>query len=615
MRFLLAACLTLTFHAPLKAEWAKVPILEVPERINGGVLGKLRGNETLALIHGPKLLLVGWDGSDWTQTELEIQSPSERGTPVFPSLGGIGAALDLDSGNVKVAALMAGLAAAVDGRLRVGDRIEAVAQNNGPFVETRGNSMEQIISMIRGTAGTVVRLRILPGGDPSAKLAIISLTRTGLAGIAAIPPAFKRRGAVTSSAFGVGVKTYPLAILDGHNDGVARLYLGLPGELLEYTPQPGHWKIERTDLSGNDIDEMEAAISNVDGRARIYTCALYKNSKISECSWSGKWECRGISEPCSGPFVVNVRGVKNTDVIFGAGKILTRKKGEDWKTIEKFFVDRDIVASADLDRMLIGTKGLTEVSADFSKYSTRGFETTSGELISAGQARVEVNRPTRVFVGSDDWHVYEVRNPTGIPVLSDMGRARGVPWYLLPGDLRGTGVQHLYVSEERGNTNDPGVTTISEYTYYENKSITAVLGFELGHSSGVDASPIGGAVLGNLLRAEMLKFGHLQLIETENVDKITAEREFQSSQCADDGCLARIGKLLNAQAIMKGAAAPVDGGYRISLKVVEAESGRELLSRSRRVEAETDIPKAIVLLARSCALDWPHKLAGARKPR
>lgn len=87
------------------------------------------------------------------------------------SLSGIGAVLQSDEGYAKVVELVPGGPAYEDGRLKVGDRISAVAQGNGEFVDTVGMRLDKVVKMIRGQKGTVVRLKALPArsGDPATR--------------------------------------------------------------------------------------------------------------------------------------------------------------------------------------------------------------------------------------------------------------------------------------------------------------------------------------------------------------------------------------------------------------------------------------------------------------
>ena len=78
------------------------------------------------------------------------------------SLVGIGAMLRTEDGYAKIESLVVGGPAQVDGRLKVGDRITAVAQGEGEFVDVRDMRLDKVVEMIRGKKGSKVRLLVIP---------------------------------------------------------------------------------------------------------------------------------------------------------------------------------------------------------------------------------------------------------------------------------------------------------------------------------------------------------------------------------------------------------------------------------------------------------------------
>jgi carboxyl-terminal processing protease len=94
------------------------------------------------------------------------------------SLVGIGAVLRSEDGYAKIVSLVPGGPADSDKRLKPNDKIEAIAQGDGPWVEAVGMKLDRLVQLIRGEKGTVVRLRVLPADaiDPSTKVTI-SLVR------------------------------------------------------------------------------------------------------------------------------------------------------------------------------------------------------------------------------------------------------------------------------------------------------------------------------------------------------------------------------------------------------------------------------------------------------
>src|SRR6266516_3044287 len=85
------------------------------------------------------------------------------------SLVGIGAMLRSEDGYAKIESLVVGGPAQADGRLKVGDRITAVAQGQADFVDVREMRLDKVVEMIRGKKGTHVRLLVIPSDatDPS----------------------------------------------------------------------------------------------------------------------------------------------------------------------------------------------------------------------------------------------------------------------------------------------------------------------------------------------------------------------------------------------------------------------------------------------------------------
>ncbi len=84
------------------------------------------------------------------------------------NLDGIGAQLMSEDGYTKLTSIVPGGAADKDGRLKPGDKILAVGQGeSGPMVDVIDMKLDDVVQQIRGTAGTVVRLSVMPanGGE------------------------------------------------------------------------------------------------------------------------------------------------------------------------------------------------------------------------------------------------------------------------------------------------------------------------------------------------------------------------------------------------------------------------------------------------------------------
>src|SRR5262245_18043410 len=92
---------------------------------------------------------------------------------------GIGASLQLVDDYVTIMNVIEGGPAAVAGELNTNDRIVGVAQGaSGDFTDVIGWRLDDVVQLIRGKAGTVVRLQILPAGAaPGSTEKLLALTR------------------------------------------------------------------------------------------------------------------------------------------------------------------------------------------------------------------------------------------------------------------------------------------------------------------------------------------------------------------------------------------------------------------------------------------------------
>jgi carboxyl-terminal processing protease len=79
-------------------------------------------------------------------------------------LEGIGAVLREENGEVVVVETVPGGAAGKDGRLKPNDKIIAVAQGDGKFVDVVDTKLREAVKLIRGPKGTRVELKVIPAG-------------------------------------------------------------------------------------------------------------------------------------------------------------------------------------------------------------------------------------------------------------------------------------------------------------------------------------------------------------------------------------------------------------------------------------------------------------------
>jgi len=95
------------------------------------------------------------------------------------SYDGIGASLQLEDDYVTVINVIPGGPAQLDGQLKPGDRITAVGQGvSGELEDVIGWRLDDVVQLIRGPGGTVVRLQVLAAGAvPGSQEQVLPLVR------------------------------------------------------------------------------------------------------------------------------------------------------------------------------------------------------------------------------------------------------------------------------------------------------------------------------------------------------------------------------------------------------------------------------------------------------
>lgn len=93
------------------------------------------------------------------------------------SLEGIGASLRSEEGFTIVASLVKGGAAEKGGELKINDKIIAVAQGNGDPVDVIDMDLQEVVKLIRGARGTVVKLTVIREGVEKNKKMRVAIVR------------------------------------------------------------------------------------------------------------------------------------------------------------------------------------------------------------------------------------------------------------------------------------------------------------------------------------------------------------------------------------------------------------------------------------------------------
>ena len=131
------------------------------------------------------------------------------------NLDGIGAQLKMDDGYTVIDKIVAGGAAEKQGDLKVGDRVVSVGQGEeGEMVDVVDMKLNDVVKLIRGRAGTVVRLGVMPEAGGEIKTIKITRAKIELKDSEARGVIFEEGKQPDGSPYKVGVIDLPSFYMD-----------------------------------------------------------------------------------------------------------------------------------------------------------------------------------------------------------------------------------------------------------------------------------------------------------------------------------------------------------------------------------------------------------------
>ncbi len=202
---------------------------------------------------------------------------------------GIGASLAIADDYVTIMSVLEGGPAAVAGTLTVNDRIVGVGQGkDGAFQDVIGWRLDDVVQLIRGKAGTVVRLQVLPAGAaPGTPEKVLEFTRNQVTLEAQAAHKEVKTIVRNGRTLKIGVITVPGFYRDvaAENAGdknyrsttrdVAKLLADLKGEnidglVLDLRNDGGGYLPEATELTGLFIDHGPVVqVRDTSGRLEV----------------------------------------------------------------------------------------------------------------------------------------------------------------------------------------------------------------------------------------------------------------------------------------------------------------------------------------------------------
>ncbi|MFM7034986.1 MAG: carboxy terminal-processing peptidase [Planctomycetia bacterium] len=130
-------------------------------------------------------------------------------------LDGIGASLKAEDGYTTVSELVAGGAADKDGRLKKKDRIVGEGQGaDGDLIDVVDTNLNEVVKLIRGKRGTVVRLKVIPVGETAPKVYDIVRAKIELKDSEARGEVIEQGGKADGTPYKLGVINLPSFYMD-----------------------------------------------------------------------------------------------------------------------------------------------------------------------------------------------------------------------------------------------------------------------------------------------------------------------------------------------------------------------------------------------------------------
>jgi carboxyl-terminal processing protease len=184
-------------------------------------------------------------------------------------LEGIGALLREENGQVSIVEIVPGGAAAKDGRLKANDKIIAVAQGDGNFVDIVDMKLRLAVKLIRGPKGTKVDLKVVPAGKIEPVVYTLTRQQIEIKSQAARYEVIEQGKKAGGQPYKIGVIDLPSFYaasprgsgdIKGATEDVRRILTelkaqGVDGVILDLRHNPGGFLEEAIALAGLFIDE------------------------------------------------------------------------------------------------------------------------------------------------------------------------------------------------------------------------------------------------------------------------------------------------------------------------------------------------------------------------
>ncbi|HXT01342.1 MAG TPA: HEAT repeat domain-containing protein [Elusimicrobiota bacterium] len=423
-------------------------------------------------------------------------------------------------------------------------------------------------------------------------------------------------------------------------DSIVRLYVAYQGDprVTELTPGTDGWEVEDFAPDGERegshpmsayTDGIAWTISRVDHRPSLFIRRRLVQ-KILECRyWSSGWRCAPSVETAAfgswGDLKTAPRGWSDKDILID-GTALQVRETSGWKktvdfhgisAIPSISVPRRLYVFAtknqmiDLDAGLLPARSVPMLENEWAPDNPRasGRESVPADFVSQ---QVAISR-TYDAIGSprgkgvetlfgklEDRQIHELRWTNAGWKDEAVAAFAGGSQEAIVGDARGDGHDRVYALADDTPDSSPR-TALWELSYYPRRIVVLV-----PDPASESVEPASRRLLGEMIRAEMGRHGHLAVVDARSQDAANDERSLMK-QTAGGGAV--------PDAAVKYRIEEKSGLYEISavLSTKRGTAAREFLERP---VAKAELSQVALALARRVAEEWPQDFVGdARTPR
>ena len=362
---------------------------------------------------------------------------------------GIGASLQLVDDYVTIMNVLEGSPVATAGTLKINDRITGVGQGHeGPITDVIGWRLDDVVQLIRGKAGTSVRLQVLPSGAaPGTPEKVLEFTRNKVTLEAQAAHKEIKTVARNGRNLKIGVITVPgfYQDIDAQNRGdenyrsTTRDVLKLVNELkaenidglvLDLRNDGGGYLPEATALTGLFIDHGPVVqLRDTSGRLEVLDDPEPKAAYDGPLAVLVDRLSASASEIFAGAIQDYHRGVILGQTTFGKGTVQNLVKLDRWSnepvngqltvTIGKFYrvtgestqhrgVEPDVPLASPLDTKEVGESAL-ESALPWDRIAGVPFKTSAGTAAAPAVQALATEEGTRARQDPDyKWLVSDI---------------------------------------------------------------------------------------------------------------------------------------------------------------------------------------------------------------